>query len=53
VAAERIFSRAKIVNHARFSLAPARFEKFVVTAANTKMISNKFPGFRVVDLERD
>jgi hypothetical protein len=49
VAAERIFSRAKIVNKPLFSLARG---DFVVTANNTKMISNKFSGFRVVDLER-
>ena len=51
VAAERVFSRAKYVNAGRFSLTPKRFERFVVTAANTRAIANRFPGFRSVDLE--
>ena len=51
VAAERVFSRAKYVNAGRFSLTPKRFERFVVTAANTRVIANRFPGFRSVDLE--
>ena len=52
MAAERIFSRAKIVNKPLFSLARSLEVTLVFTATNTKMISNKFPGFRVVDLER-
>ena len=51
VASERVFSRAKYVNARRFSLTPERFERFVVTAANTRAIANRFPGFRSVDLE--
>ena len=51
VSAERIFSRAKLVNQGRFATEPERFERFVVTAANYKMISNKYPGFRTVDLD--
>ena len=51
VAAERIFSRAKIINQRRFAVEPARFERFVVTSANSRVISNRFPGFRTVDLE--
>ena len=51
VAAERIFSRAKYVNATRMSLNPERFERFVITAANTRTISNRFPGFRSADLE--
>ena len=51
VAAERIFSRAKYVNAHRMMLNHDRFERFAITAANTRAISNRFPGFRSVDLE--
>lgn len=49
VPAERIFSRAKLVNAGRYSTAPGRFEKLVMGWANYKKLSAHFGDFRDID----